>query len=697
MARQAGVLFDHYLEAVHQLGETLSCSLRLVTPTPALLQLADAAHGPEGGSSELPSWWAHIKDEPYRQALKGVYARLAATATALAGSPPPARKPHRELPPYTVPAQLREDLLTVRASLATHGASLLGEGHLEPLLRAVETFGFHMSVMDVRQNSKVHEETLRELLAAAGACEDYLALDEPARVALLLRELQSPRLLHVPHLAYSDRVNTELGVVRAIKDLHGRFGAAVAPHYIISNCCSVSDMLEVAVLLKEGGLCSGAAPRLDMQIIPLFEDIATLHGGADTMAQFFALPLVDAWLNKRGRMQEVMLGYSDSCKVRPPLPAPPPHFFLPQRAIETALLSLPLSPPPPHTHPHPAQDGGYLASNWALYHSQRALVSTFATHGVTLRLFHGRGGTIGRGGGPSYDAILAQPAGAIGAGLRLTEQGEIISQKYADPALGQRSLEHLVAAALEARLLDHEALGERAAPYFAAMADLAARSQAAYRGLVYDTPEFLPYFRAATPISEIAQLNIGSRPAARTASARIEDLRAIPWVFSWAQTRVMLPGWFGFGSAVEGWLGAHPGGRAGGLALLQDMAVAWPFFRTVLSNAAMLLAKTDLSIASRYSSLVPDARVRDVVFGAICAEHKVTVGALLAIKRQDSLLQDQPALAASIRTRYAYLDPLNHLQVELIKKHRAGQTDERTLRAIHLSINGLAAGLKSSG
>ncbi len=326
-------------------------------------------------------------------------------------------------------------------------------------------------------------------------------------------------------------------------------------------------------------------------------------------------------------------------------------------------------------------------------------MATFAEHKVSLRLFHGRGGTIGRGGGPSYESILAQPEGAIGSGLRLTEQGEIISQKYADPLLGQRSLENLVAATLEARLLDHEALSDRGPLYFSTMTDLAARSFSAYRALVYETPEFLPYFRAATPISEIAQLNIGSRPAARTSSARIEDLRAIPWVFSWAQTRVMLPGWFGFGAAVEGWLAARPGpsGRAEGLSLLQEMATTWPFFRTVLSNAAMLLAKTDLTIASRYSGLVPDAGVREKVFGAICAEHGVTVRALLAIKRQASLLEDQPALADSIRMRYAYLDPLNHLQVELIKKYRSGQTDERTLRAIHLSINGLAAGLKSTG
>jgi hypothetical protein len=362
--------------------------------------------------------------------------------------------------------------------------------------------------MDVRQNSKVHEAVVGELLAAAGAERAYAALDEPARVALLLRELASPRPLVSPHGAYSPLARTELGVVAAVKSVHDRFGARAVPHYVISNCVSVSDVLEVAVLLKEAGLASGAPagaggaapPFLARQIVPLFEDIASLHEGAATMAALFAIPLFRSWIASRGDLQEVMLGYSDSCK-----------------------------------------DGGYVASNWALYAAQRALVAAFAAAGVALRLFHGRGGTIGRGGGPSYDAILAQPAGAIGAGLRLTEQGEIISQKYAEPELGRRSLEGLVAAALEARLLDHEALGARAAPFAAVMDELARRSMAAYRALVYENDNFLPYFKAATPITEIAQLNIGSRPAARTASARIEDLRAIPWVFSWAQSRVMLP------------------------------------------------------------------------------------------------------------------------------------------------------------
>jgi phosphoenolpyruvate carboxylase len=517
-----------------------------------------------------------------------------------------------------------------RQSLDSHGAGALAADHLDPLIVAVDAFGFHLAVMDVRQNSKVHEEVLGELLQRSGALPagsaGYEALDEAARCALLQRELASPRLLYSPFLAYSERVRSELGVLQAIRDVHARFGARTLPHYVISNCCSLSDLLEVAVLLKEAGLACGAgeAPFLSLQIIPLFEDIATLHSGAATMGEWFSLPLVQAWLKGRAGggeppVQEVMLGYSDSCK-----------------------------------------DGGYLASNWGLYAAQRSLVAVFAAHGVTLRLFHGRGGSIGRGGGPSYHAILAQPQGAIGGGLRLTEQGEVIHQRYANAELGKQSLENLIAAALEGRLLDHERLNGRGSAYFGAMEALAARSFTAYRALVYGTPEFYPYFVAATPLGEIALLNIGSRPAARTAHARVEDLRAIPWVFSWAQCRVMLPGWFGFGSAVEGWLaeaeaGGAPGGRAGALALLQEMARNWPFFRTVLSNASMLLAKTDLGIARAYSELVADARVREVVFSAIAAEHARTIAAILEIKQVGSLLEDQPELAASISTRFAYL------------------------------------------
>jgi phosphoenolpyruvate carboxylase len=343
------------------------------------------------------------------------------------------------------------------------------------------------------------------------------------------------------------------------------------------------------------------------------------------------------------------------------------------------------------------KDGGYVTSNWALYRAELALVDVFLAHQVRLRLFHGRGGTVGRGGGPSFEAILAQPAGSVAGGLRITEQGEIIASKYSDPEVGRRNLETLVAATLEANFLDTEGQGERMARYHAVMDALSAHAHEAYRDLVYGTPEFVAYFRAATPIAEIAGLNIGSRPASRTASTRIEDLRAIPWVFSWGQCRLMLPGWYGFGTAVEAWLAAHPDGAAAGVALLNEMHERWPFFRSVLSNMAMVLAKTDLAIAGRYAELYQDAAARVSIFGRIAGEHERAVRHVLAISGHASLLDDNPTLARSIRNRFPYLDPLNHLQVELLRRYRAGQTDERTQRAIHLTINGLAAGLRNSG
>ena len=393
-----------------------------------------------------------------------------------------------------------------------------------------------------------------------------------------------------------------------------------------------------------------------MDIVPLFETIDDLERAPAVMRSAFALPGYRDIVAGRGDVQEVMLGYSDSNK-----------------------------------------DGGYLTSNWALYRAEAGLAAVFAEAGVTLRLFHGRGGTVGRGGGPSFEAILAQPPGSVGGGLRITEQGEIIASKYSDPALGRRNLETLVAATLEAALVDHEAVGDRTADFHAAMEALSAHAHRAYRDLVYGTPDFVDYFRAATPIAEIAELKIGSRPASRTASTRIEDLRAIPWVFSWGQCRLMLPGWYGFGSAVEAWRDAHSGGPAAALALLAEMQARWPFFRSVLSNMGMVLAKTDLAVASRYAELVPDPGLRARIYGRIAAEHARTVAALGAITGQEALLADNPTLSRSIRNRFPYLDPLNHLQVELLRRYRAGQTDERTQRGIHLTINGLAAGLRNSG
>jgi phosphoenolpyruvate carboxylase len=636
---QATLAFSYYLEQVHHLGAELSLSARLVTPTPELLALAAAAHDAN----------PHRRDEPYRQALVGVYARVAATAGALAGSVPQ-RAPQVQLPPYAAPTELLGDLVTIRHSLAGHGAAPLATGRLDPLIRAVEVFGFHLAVLDLRQNADVHQTVVAELLSRAGVADDYQALPEAARVELLARELAGPRLLYSTHLDYSPRTASELGILEVAADIHRRFGAAALPNYVISKCDSISDLLEVGIMLKEVGLLRG--DKLAVNIIPLFETIDDLKRAASIMSRAFSLPCYRGWLAGRDDWQEVMLGYSDSNK-----------------------------------------DGGYLTANWALYRAELSLVEAFADHGVKLRLFHGRGGSVGRGGGPSYDAILAQPAGSVRGGLRITEQGEIIASKYSDPDLGHRNLETLVAATLEASLLDAEKLGNRARDYYGAMDSLSAYALATYRALVYETPGFVDYFRASTPIAEIAELNIGSRPSSRTTSTRIEDLRAIPWVFSWAQCRLMLPGWFGFGIAVDAWLAVRPDG----LALLREMHERWPFFRGMLSNMAMVLAKTDLAVASRYAELVPDARLREAIFTRIAADHRRTIELVLEITGKDMLLYDNPTLARSIRDRFPYLDPLNHLQVELLRRHRGGQTDERTKRAIHLTINGVAAGLRNSG
>ena len=636
---QSTVAFTHYLDEVHRLGSELSLSSRLVRPTPALLELAGAANDAN----------PHRQDEPYRQALIGVYARVAATAKAKSDAPI-ARAPQVERPPYASPAEFDADLATIAASLATHGGSALAEERLLPLRYAVAAFGFHLASIDLRQNADVHEVVVGELLERAGAVADYAALDEPARVAALAAELTNPRPLRSPFLDYSERARSEFAIVDAAASVHTDYGADAVPYYVISKCRSVSDLLEVAVLLKGAGLVRDGRSALD--IVPLFETIDDLEGAGRIMREAFALPAWRRIVEGRGNRQEIMLGYSDSSK-----------------------------------------DGGYLASNWALYRAERDLVEAFRGAGVTLALFHGRGGTVGRGGGPSYDAILAQPKGSANAGLRLTEQGEIIASKYSDPELGRRNLETLVAAALETALSDAEQLGDRAERYYRALDELSAHALAAYRDLVYGTPGFVAYFRASTPIAEIAELNIGSRPASRTASTRIEDLRAIPWVFSWSQCRLMLPGWYGVGSAIEAWRRE----RGDAMDLLREMHLRWPFFASVLSNMGMVLAKSDLAVASRYAALVPDAALRDAIFGRIAAEHSRTLAVLAEITGQDHPLADNPTLARSLRNRVPYLDPLNHLQIELLTRYRAGQTDERTKRAIHLTINGLAAGLRNSG
>jgi|CXWL01.1.fsa_nt_gi phosphoenolpyruvate carboxylase len=639
VTRQARTAFAHYLEEVHALGAELSLSLRLLEPTAALMRLAHAARDPS----------QHRQDEPYRQALSGMYSRLAATAHARTGFVPP-REPHRAAEPYPDEAAFAADLQVIADSLAGHGAARLAAIRLHPLQRGLRVFGFHLAALDLRQNADVHEVVVAELLAAVGVEPAYLALDEAARVALLERELATPRPLVSPHLSYGDRTRGELAILRVAAEMHALYGPAALPHYIISKAASVSDLLEVALLLKEVGLFT-LEHGLAMDIIPLFETIADLENARGVMRAAFGMPAYRGWVAGRGNVQEVMLGYSDSNK-----------------------------------------DGGYLTANWALHKAERALVEVHRDAGVRLRLFHGRGGTVGRGGGPAYDAIRAQPRGAVDGAIRLTEQGEIIGSKYADADVGRRNLETLVAATLEASF-QRPGSGESGGRFDAVMDSLSERSFSAYRALVYETPGFADYFRASTPIAELAALNIGSRPASRTASQRIEDLRAIPWVFSWSLCRLMLPGWYGFGTAIETWCAERPNG----MKVLGEMHRDWLFFRTVISNMEMVLAKSDLAVASRYAELVPDAALRDAVFGRIRDEWERTVKAVLAISGHESLLADNPVLARSIRDRLPYLDPLNHLQLELLRRHRGGKSDDRVQRGIHLTINGIAAGLRNSG
>lgn len=648
LSRHAGVAFEHYLAEVHELGRELSISARLAEVSAELTALADAS----GDSSP------YRQDEPYRRALVGVYARLAETSVGIANLrvARPVDVPGRA---YVDAQEFLRDLAVIHDSLTQHGSSILAEGRLATLMNAVRVFGFHLAALDLRQNSDVHEAVLDELFALAGVTAEagaYSALTEADKVQTLLGELRHARPLSSSFLSTSELAQGELAIFRAAAAAQARYGAAAVPHAIISKCQSWSDMLEVAVLAKEAGLflpARGEEPAvLKLRIIPLFETIDDLQRAAAIMQEAYATPLYRALLTTQGDLQEIMLGYSDSNK-----------------------------------------DGGYVTANWELFQAQTRLASLHREHGLKMRLFHGRGGTVGRGGGPSLEAILAQPEGTVDHGLRLTEQGEVIAAKFADPELARRNLESLACATLLKRF-GGGSVSEVKQAYADAVSALSGSAFTAYRQLVYGTPGFVEYFRSATPIAEIAELNIGSRPASRKSSHRIEDLRAIPWVFSWSQCRVALPGWYGFGTAVQTWLDAT--GEAG-LELLREMYRDWPFFRTLLSNMAMVLAKTDLQIASRYSQLVSDTKLREQIFGEISREWAATSRALKSITESDDLLSDNPSLARSIRNRFPYLDPLNHLQVELIQRYRSGDTAERTKRAIHISINGIAAGLRNSG
>ncbi len=518
----------------------------------------------------------------------------------------------------------------------------------------MHVFGFHLSGLDMRQNSETHEDVVAELLAWAGVHPDYRSLPEPERVELLAAEVATRRPLIGEGAELSELARKELDIVASAARAVRVFGPQAVPNYIISMCQSVSDMLEAAVLLKEVGLLDVSGPHAyaPVGIVPLFETIDDLQRGSSILEHALDLPVYRAIVSARGDSQEVMLGYSDSNK-----------------------------------------DGGYLAANWGLYRAELDLVESARKTGIRLRLFHGRGGTVGRGGGPSYDAIRAQPPGAVNGSLRITEQGEVIAAKYAEPQIAHRNLETLLAATLEATLLDIEGLGDAAGPAYEVLDELAARAQRAYSELVHETPGFVEYFKASTPVSEIGALNIGSRPTSRKPTTSISDLRAIPWVLAWSQSRVMLPGWYGTGTAFEGWINEGDGR----LDVLRELYQRWPFFRTVLSNMAQVLAKADMGLAARYSELVADEQLRERVFDKIVAEYGRTIRMHKLITGQDDLLADNPALARSVFNRFPYLEPLNHLQVELLRRYRSGDDDELVQRGILLTMSGLATALRNSG
>jgi phosphoenolpyruvate carboxylase len=649
LALQAERAFIFYFTEIRKLRRELTLAALHISTSPQLQALAEQSAGHT----------AHQADEPYRRAMLTIHARLSASFTLMFGRPAPDQIKSAagvKLDPYENPDAFAADLVVVVESLQAHGSALLTHGRLGSLLRAVRVFGWTLAPLDLRQNSDVHERTIAELFEAVAPGTDYLALDEAARSEILLRELATTRPLVSRHIVYSAETTKELAIFDAARAGQQRYGKRAIRTAIISKTDGLSDMLELAVLLKEAGLLRPLEQQLDLNIVPLFETIDDLRAAADIMDRLLALPIYRGLLSSRTNTQEVMLGYSDSNK-----------------------------------------DGGFLTSGWELYRAELGLVEVFKRHQVRMRLFHGRGGSVGRGGGPSFQAILAQPKGAVQGQIRLTEQGEVIAAKYGNPEVGRRNLEVLVSATLVATA--EPAISEPLAPSFIeTLTALSDAAYAAYRNLVYETAGFETYFWESTVITEIASLNLGSRPASRAKGRSIEDLRAIPWVFSWAQCRVMLPGWYGFGAAVESFC-AQRGGD--GLALLQAMFQQWPVFSTLLLNMDMVLAKADMRIAERYAGLVKDEALRNSIFPRIKAEYERTKTQLLAITGQQALLERNPVLRRSITNRFPYLDPLNHVQVEMLRRYREAAIDadvgDRVRRGVHISINGIASALRNSG
>ncbi|NOT14331.1 MAG: phosphoenolpyruvate carboxylase [Methylotenera sp.] len=647
---QSATALKYYAKELDDLRRELAVSTRLVSVNDDVLTLAKR-------SLNQP---LHRLDEPYRLALNSIYDKVIATANKLSHHTISVEV-NAEASPYENALDLLAELNIITHSLKDNKGEALIYPRLGKLTKSIETFGFHLATIDIRQSSDVHEEVIKELFHKAGYDFNYDELTEDEKISTLLDELRQPRLLFSAFQQYSELVHKELGVLNQARETRHQYGFRAVRQYIISHTETLSDLLEVALLQKETGMLRGLwgsqKIQLDLNIVPLFETIADLRHAPLIMGQWLSLLGIRHVLRYQGNEQEIMLGYSDSNK-----------------------------------------DGGFLTSNWELYKAEISLVELFSQAKIKLRLFHGRGGTVGRGGGPTYQAIMAQPQGTVDGQIRLTEQGEIIANKYADPKVGRQHLETLIAATIDASLSPQDALeSNKRRTFESVMEDLSTTAMTCYRSLVYETPGFADYFFSATPISEIADLNIGSRPATRKSTQRIEDLRAIPWGFSWGQCRLLLPGWYGLGSAIQQYISADETLREKRIQTLKEMMASWPLFKTLIANVDMVLAKTDLVVARHYAHLVQDKALRESIFNRIAQEYALTTEALNLLQETEIRLSNNPALANSIKNRLPYLDPLNHLQVEMIQRYRNGETDEKLKLSIQLTINGIAAGLRNTG
>lgn len=632
--RHADAVFRFYRGELDKLYRELPLSIRRVKVNDDVMALAALSPDEEIARTE----------EPYRRAIAYIMARAMGKARSLGLG---MGCKFGFLEPYATVEEFLNDLKKLQRSLHENGSQLLAEGRLADIIRSVSVFGFHMMPLDLRQHAGKHADVVAELFQHAGL-EDYNSLNEEQKQAALLRELSHQRPLYSPFITYSDHTRHELAIFNEARKIKDEFGEDAVTQSIISNCEQPSDLLALALLLKESGLLvvENGKPYSRINIVPLFETIEALENACPVMETMFRLDWYDALLESRGNIQEIMLGYSDSNK-----------------------------------------DGGYVTSSWCLYQAELGLVELFKKYDVRMRLFHGRGGSVGRGGGPSYQAILAQPAGSVAGQIRITEQGEVITAKYADPGNAQRNLETLVAATLEASILP-----DKKDPDAKLMQDLSDVSFKYYRELITH-PDFIDYFLQTSPIQEIATLNLGSRPASRKTLARIQDLRAIPWVFSWMQNRLMLPAWYGFGSAVETLCEGNPNT----LAALREHAQSNPFFQAMLSNMEQVMAKTDITLAENYAGLSESPDKAKVIFGMIKEEYQRSRKALLDLLQTEELLRDNRSLARSLALRIPYLNALNGLQVAMLKRLRKEPDNPHALLMVHLTINGVAQGLRNTG